>query len=372
MPPLERLYRTKLALLATLTTVVGLAVLFVVRWIADAGPAWLRAWPLTEIGSTLFATGLIVIAFEYIDREDADARAMARLDAAITQKAPAIRDAVIQGFAFNADDLARVASPDTLDQIARNALALQLGDRPLAEDVYADIKEQIIRSEERWQNLDVSVSLSPWEGGPPSGPDAMFVVTVRREYRVTSPSSVMRFTCVSDRQDYRELLEDPSSTFAWYFPPAAGLTGASREAFELVQFTVDGQARNVRRSERAKGQVFSVTTGTSKNAEPREVTISYTFRTLARQHGHVLWLDIAKPTKGLKIELRYGDCGIAEMKTLNFIASARPTRVTESPNAVPTPSVEVAFDGWVFPKSGVGFVWVLEEEVRKQVIRSVR
>ncbi|GAA0830198.1 hypothetical protein ACFQVD_43045 [Streptosporangium amethystogenes subsp. fukuiense] len=43
----------------------------------------------------------------------------------------------------------RVASPDTLDQIARNALALQLGDRPLAEDIYADIKEQIIRSGER-------------------------------------------------------------------------------------------------------------------------------------------------------------------------------------------------------------------------------
>jgi hypothetical protein len=29
----------------------------------------------------------------------------------------------------------------------------------------------------------------------------------------------------------------------------------------------------------------------------------------------------------------------------------------------PTPSVEVGFDGWMFPKAGVAFVWVLDEEV---------
>ncbi|GAA0830202.1 hypothetical protein GCM10009525_29950 [Streptosporangium amethystogenes subsp. fukuiense] len=130
------------------------------------------------------------------------------------------------------------------------------------------------------------MSLSPRESGLPSGPDAMFAVTVRREYRVTSPSPAMRFACVSSRENYRELLEDPSSTFVWFFPPAAGLTG------ELVQFTVDGRDRNIRRSGRAKGQVFTVTTGTSKETEPREVTISYTFRTRAnrgrRDHRAVL------------------------------------------------------------------------------------
>jgi hypothetical protein len=29
----------------------------------------------------------------------------------------------------------------------------------------------------------------------------------------------------------------------------------------------------------------------------------------------------------------------------------------------PSPSIQVAFDGWVFPKSGVAFVWVLDEEL---------
>jgi hypothetical protein len=34
------------------------------------------------------------------------------------------------------------------------------------------------------------------------------------------------------------------------------------------------------------------------------------------------------------------------------------------PASDPTPSIEVGFDGWALPKAGVGFVWVLEEEMR--------
>ncbi|AWK10755.1 hypothetical protein AB0I99_17210 [Streptomyces spongiicola] len=39
----------------------------------------------------------------------------------------------------------------------------------------------------------------------------------------------------------------------------------------------------------------------------------------------------------------------------------------------PSPSVEVAYEGWTFPKGGVAFVWVLEREVgtKKAQERSV-
>lgn len=365
MNPLQRLYQTKLALLATLATVAGVALLFFAHWVDRTGPAWLQAWPLTDVGSALFTTGLIAVFFEYVDNEDAEARATQRLDAAITRKASTIRDAVIDGFAFNADDLARVASPATLDQIARNTLALQLGDRQLAADVYTDLREQVIRAGERWYDLSLSVTLSPWDRGPARSPDALFVATVRREYRVTPTSSTMRFTCVSDLEEYRELLQDPSSTFAWYFRPVAGMTAASDDAFELVQFTVDGKPRSIRRSTRATGQSYSVNLGRPAEAGAKEVTISYTYRVLAQQSGHLIWLDIPKPTKGLKIDFRYGGCGIRYVNVVNFIASAQPTRITESPASVPTPSIEVSFDGWVFPKSGVAFVWVLEKEEAK-------
>jgi hypothetical protein len=106
-----------------------------------------------DIRSALFTTGLIVVAFEYIDREDADQRANLRLRRVLSEEAPAIRDAGIDGFAFAPDHLAQVASPETLDRIVRNTLAIQLGDQELADDLYTDLRQQVTRSAER--RLDV-------------------------------------------------------------------------------------------------------------------------------------------------------------------------------------------------------------------------
>jgi len=66
----------------------------------------------------------------------------------------------------------------------------------------------------------------------------------------------MRFTCVSDLEEYREAMVDPACTLAHYFEPlpALELDGASTAAFELVELTIDGQSRPARRSARAGAQ----------------------------------------------------------------------------------------------------------------------
>jgi len=69
-----------------------------------------------------------------------------------------MRDAVIRGFAFDDEDLARVASSETLDDIIQNSLALRLGDKTFAEEVYQDIRDQAIRASERWLNAKVESS----------------------------------------------------------------------------------------------------------------------------------------------------------------------------------------------------------------------
>ena len=173
----------------------------------------------------------------------------------------------------------------------------------------------------------------------------------------------MRLACVSDLDEYRELSRDPAMTETWYFQPIDGLDGAAPEAFDLVQCTVDGKACPIRRTARAGTQVFTVNLGKQVAADARPVKISYTYRVLVQQHSHLLYVQIGKLAKGLKIELWYGECGIRYVNVLDMIASASESRVAREPKTVPTPSVAVGFDGWVFPRSGVAFVWVLEGEV---------
>jgi hypothetical protein len=92
------------------------------------------------------------------------------------------------------------------------------------------------------------------------------------------------------------------------------------------------------------------------------VTITCTYHVLVKQHGHLLYLDLPQPTKGLHVEFAYGGCGIRAVDPLYFIASSEQARISRVPDSAPTPSVAIGFDGWVFPKSGVAFVWSLAGE----------
>jgi hypothetical protein len=318
---LDQLYKTKLRFAGLVTAILGVGFLFISHWAASTPTlSWLVGWPTNELGTTLLSAGVIAVIFEYYARKEADERTDEHLRQAVRQEAPAIRDAVLDSFAFNAETLKDIASPETLDRIAANALGLRLGDSALAQDVYTDIRDQVIRAPERWHHVDVAVELAPWHGGPAAGRGAMFVATLRWEYRVVPTSSTMRFACVSDPNEYRDLLRDQSTTSAWYFDRSAPVDAASQEAFELVQLLVDGKARTIRRTERKGAQFYAASLGAAvMTGGP--VVVAYTYRVLVQRHGHVLYLDLPRPTKGLKVQFRYGDAGIRRVNALDFIAS---------------------------------------------------
>jgi|SRR5579884_2340062 len=365
--PLQRLYRTKLVLMATIATVLGVAVLLLAHWTEQQrGGEWVGTLPITDIGSALFTTGLIVIGFTYLDKRDAEERALQQLRTVLTEAAPNIRDAVVDGFAFAPDALTSVASTETLDRIVENCLGLQLGDHDLAHDVYNDLRTQVLKTPERWHDVTASVVLAPWSDAPKGVQSTFFVATIKWEFRVVPQSPVLRFSCVSDPQEYRDLLQDPTSTAAWYFEPVAGLTGASSEAFKLLQLSVDGAERPLRRTARSMSQTFTVNLGNSSASAGKEVTIAYTCRVLVQQRGHLIHFDLSRPTQGLKVDFFYGGCGIRFVNTLDYIAGSSPPRIQSLPASDAVPSVQVAYDGWVFPKGGVAFVWVLEEEMSTQ------
>jgi len=95
MTSLQRLYKTKLALLATISTVIGIALLMLAHWLSPRlGWVWFSGL-INDVGAALFTTGLLAIFFQYIDEQDSDKPADDRLRRVLGQEAPAIRDAVI-------------------------------------------------------------------------------------------------------------------------------------------------------------------------------------------------------------------------------------------------------------------------------------
>lgn len=361
----DQLYRTKVALVAVSLTVIGLGLVLGAAWLAQQrGWSWINHWHVTDIGLAIFTTGLVAVAFTYIDGKDKEVRDAERLGHAVESRAPAIVQAVLDGLTASSANMELLA-PAQQDQLIRNGLAARLGDVDFATEVYNDIRDQAVRAAERWHDAKVSIRLSPLPMGSQgtfgalasSAREPLYVVTVRSEYRVIPKHQVRHFACVSDKTEYRELIQDSNSTSAWYLRPTAGVDAGTREAFELVQFSVDGENRTIRRTSRKGGQSYTVDIGSDAVASDKAVTVAYTYRTLTARNGHLLYFDIEQPTKSVSVEFDYGDVDISSVSVVDSIASSRQARIIRSPKSVPGRLITVEFDGWVFPRSSVAFVW---------------
>ncbi len=295
--PYHRLRRLKAALLAVSLTLAGILLMMLNAWLAPLQLGewqWLHALPLGELGGTLFGAGLLSTFFEYTFRRDQEAHTLARFRRIIREEAPAMRDAVVEGFAIHPEDLKRVATPELLDDIAANVMALRLGDEQFAREIYRDIRDQAIRAAEQWYDVAVRVRLSTAVERSTAG-TPLLDVTVEWEYTTVPSSTTRRFACVSDQDEYNELLADTPATAAWLLQNRPGVDAASRSSYELLELTVDGRSQTIRRSTRKTGQTYSVSLDEDA-VQGRPVRIRQVIRTVVPRWGHRLFFEVAQPT----------------------------------------------------------------------------
>ena len=303
--PYHRLRRLKAALLAVSLTLAGILLMMLNAWLAPlqlGSWQWLHALPLGELGGTLFGAGLLSTFFEYTFRRDQEAHTLARFRQIIREEAPAMRDAVVEGFAIHPEDLKRVATPELLD------------------------------------------------------------VTVEWEYTTVPSSATRRFACVSDQDEYNELLADTPATAAWLLQNRPGVDAASRGSYELLELTVDGRSQTIRRSTRKTGQTYSVSLDEDA-VQGQPVRIRQVIRTVVPRWGHRLFFEVAQPTRNLSVHLDYSDTTIADLRVSDTVATAQAARVTRMPEAVPGKAVTVEASGWLMPHSGFAFTWALQDEL---------
>ncbi len=357
--------------MALMLCVAGLGLLVAARSLEDLPEwSWLTFWPLSEIGGILFGGGLLGVAWDYFDGKDKEMRDTERLRRVLAESAPNLRDAVVEGFALQPDDLKRVATPELLDAVASNALALRLGDQGFAREIYTDLRDNAIRAPERWHDVDVRIRLSSIDerntGVPRAGLPA-FAVTVTWEYTVVPSHAVKKFTCTSDREEFHDLVSDVPSTSTWFMTPRPGFVASDQNSFELLEFSVDGEPRRIRRSAKKSSQVYSVNVGDDVVRDGKPVRIRHVYRTITSKSGHMLAVAIVQPTRGLTLSLDYTDTDIASMRVSDLVSSARRPRVSRLPEVTPGKLVTIDVDGWLLPQAEVSFVWSLASESRMPV-----
>lgn len=360
----SRLRKTKAALLAVALTLSGILLIMLNGWLSglDLGPwSWLHALPLGELGGTLFGAGLLGTLFEYSFRKDQEEATVEQFRSNITEQAPAMRDAVIEGFAIHPEDLKRVANPELLDDIASNVMSLRLGDEQFAREIYRDIRDQAIHAAERWYDVEVRIRLSNAPERSVKGA-LLFDVVVEWEYTTVPSGPIRRFACVSDRDEYNDLVLDAPATAAWFMTPRPGMDAAQREFYELLELTVNGDPQQITRTERKTGQTYTVHLGAvAQSGEP--VRIRQVFRTVTPTWGHRLFFEMPQPGRNISLTLDYTNTDIAHMRVSDTVGALVPPQVSQLPSAVPGRVISVESPGWLLSKAGFAFTWTLQTEL---------
>ncbi len=360
--PRSTIYRLTLGAFILVLIVLGLLCANLAKSLESSGDSWGTAITLLNtLSDVLIVSGAIGIALELFTgraKEEADTE---RLRALLKESAPEFRDAVVQGFAVQSDDLARVASPELLDGIAKNVLALRLGDRQFAEEIYEDVRDQAIRAPERWYDVDVSVRVSPAGERNASGVP-LFEVLIDWEYTVTPSHPLRRFACTSDPDLFHEYVTDVPATLPWLMTPRPGMDARKKDSFELLAFSVDGEQRPIRRTERKDGQVYTVDLGTEVLHQAEPVRIKHLYRTVTAQSTHRLFIEIAQPARNVSLELDYSDTNISRMTVTDLVTSKQRPRISQLPAQVKDRALSVDVPGWLLPKAGFTFVWTIDSE----------
>ncbi|MDQ6525545.1 hypothetical protein RB608_18140 [Nocardioides sp. LHD-245] len=366
---LARIYRLKLLFIGALLVILGLLTSTLAESLKGLDSPSLVVAVVDGLSSVFLVTGAIGIAVDFFTGRDKEAADTERLRNVLKEASPDIRDAVIAGFAETPDSMRGVATTETLDKLATNALVLRLGDEQFAREIYADVRDQAIRSSERWSDVDIDVRLSALaerstEGAPRGSVGVpLFEVIVTWDYTLVPSARVQKFACVSNRDEFHDLLDEVPATSTWFLSPKTRLQPTDKAAYELLQFSVDGEPCSIRRSATETRQTYTVDLGEDVVRAGKPVKIRHTLRTVITREGHWLQLAMTQPTKNLRLTLDYTDTNISTLQVTDLVSSAKQPWVSYLPQEQSTKVVSIEVPGWVLPKAAVTFIWTLDGEV---------
>ena len=365
LPLYRRLLKTKAALLAVSFTLVGILLIMLNAWLATLSLgdwSWLHHLPLDEVGGPLLGAGLVSTILDYSYRRDQEDVAIQRTQQAILDLSPAkLWSVLCEGLAHHPAELARLTTPERLDDAAAAIMAQRLGDAQFAREIYADIRDQAIRAAERWYDVEARVRLSTAVERSTAG-TPLLDVTVEWEYTTVPSDSERRFACVSDRAAYNALRGDIPATSTWFMAPRPGMDARSQESYELLELTVDGRPQPIRRTVQETGQTYRVRLDdAAQSGEP--VRIRQIFRTSTPAWGHRLFFELPQPARNMSLAVDYTNSPIADIRVSDTVATFQPSQLVRTPEAAVGKVISLNARGWLLPKTGFAVTWTLEAEL---------
>jgi hypothetical protein len=356
---LDKLYHTQLALIALVTAVVAVVMLW--AWdffVVDSGaPRWVVDFPVHAVGDAALGGAFVTVIFEVIVRRVVEIRTQRLLDETIEKI-----------FTEPATALAVAGSPMG-ERLAINGLrVLTEGDAEIARALHDRLEAQLAGSSQVWRDVALTATVSEWGQGSATGPEALFELTLKCSYRTVVQHPQLWFLCTSNPSEHDAAGRDPANAATWLIEPNEPLSATDPETFSVVGVQVDGQRIELTHSQTEQSQKYVADLPESMLG--RLVTVTYTYRVLIMQSASPLWLTTSQLTLGFSATFNYSNTAIRYVSTGPYLGNTEPgTAISKTPGSVAARSVTVARDGLILPGEGVVFGWVFANSVTPEPAR---
>jgi alanine racemase len=258
--------------------------------------------------------------------------------------------------------LRRVFIPDEeksisrIDNIIRNCFQTRVRDAELGDAIYYEMFETLFGKEDRQLELrtdfkyDINVTDDDLAGD-------YFKVTTHIEYTKTLRKSVFIIGCAMNNKQLSALFEDGRCEYRWLLNRGEDLFRESD--FKVNRVLIDSEDVTIIRTEETdRGYEVWCGGDTLKEKMNKPVKMEIEIETKKFKGNNIFSVYLVYPTRGLEISFNYGGTNLKNVREVSFFAGKHPYPevVKKERESI---KLKISDDEWIFPNSGVTFIWDL-------------
>lgn len=322
---------------------------------------WLKLF-----GETFIVGGIITATYEYIVREETYRemtqeihneieKAMVQESNKLEKKMPLY---VAHALMVDKEVQKKILASTKINEIISTCLSTKLGE-DMTKDLFEGVIHPVISGFEHgaqrvMYNYNLHARLQKRED---NNKNKFYEFYLSIEYRHILKIPQLKFVCLTSRKEFDTCLKDPLFTYVYYLP----VSNFCGEMFDVPSATIQCEGEILALDKIVEEENTSLKKIKMDHSELPQYMgkickLFYRIHTIIRRDGHMFFVRIKHPVKDFRAVF---DAGNTDIKGLyvsdQFVCSGGSMLENGSTDSKILKTVSV--DGWVFPNSGVTFVW---------------
>ena len=262
--------------------------------------------------------------------------------------------------------LRRIFIPDEeksisrIDNIIRHCLQKRACDEELGNAIYYEMFETLFGKEDRRLELrsgfryDISIAKLSKAKNAASSRDYLRVNT-HVEYKKTFRDNIFMIGCASNNAQLAALFEDPRCEYRWLLNNGKDLV-IDRD-FTVERVRIDNENVPIIETKNTK-RGYEIWCGSEqlKKKINTEVKLEIEISTKKARENKIFPIYLVYPVRGLEINFNYEKAGIKNVREESFFAG-RLSQPSVSIKKGKSIGIKISGKDWIFPTSGVIFIW---------------